>query len=549
MALILNNSLQKFKQLVERDLSSLSSAWCLLNNEYGDLVVDALLKEKREYSETYITLGTVVNRLESIVSYPGLSVDYKDMYSKTLAYRSGKKRKSGTPVKDKSAVQYALARVAGMGNLKRGQALLGIKLPSVKHKVVYKHMTFFFKGMTIDGYGKTILNCLDYLVKNNMGYIPDMLRQSGSRSKKDRQEFESMCRTVFLDGRRVAVLENGRYFREREAFRDITKGVSSGEMSVAASKLGPIQRWVYTSCFGPIETELNIPEKYRPLMDKVVRTLPYCILRYTGTHFLTEKMEAIALSAPSTDRQEKIVADLERDGVELPSVFTYAKGRSIRSARYSYTASVKCISGYVDKSTLGLKGRLAVLSDTSTNHHYSTKDLKKYAWILCDKDIALLSRVHVKGKKQREVAKEMGVSQGAISHRLTTARIRMRLADEIGRLPTFEEVDAFTKEYIDQEILRIIDPAEFLWGVISAKGKQVEAAMLLGISQPCISTVLKKIHMHLLGRKVSPEHARVQKIIDTLYAYPYALQSVHLPHFKWNTKNLKKFSKEGAGKK
>ena len=534
MELNLNDSLDRFRQLVEKDLTSLSAAWSLLNDKDGDLLVQALLLEKRCKAEEYHRVHNLVQCLEEVPGYPGLNLDFKPLYLKVLEHRKAKLKRTGN-AKGLYIVKHVFCRLAGLDNCVRGAAILGIRT-QVPDRQMDMDFSLFYKGMD-ERDAKVLLECFKYLRSTSVKIRKYAIRDKGKRSPDDVREFERRCKAVFMGGKRYAVAEEGRYKAHRALYKSVTEG---RQVPLASSKMSLLCSYVHVTCFGPVEKDIThgLDDDSKMVIDSLAASIPAIVHNYM--HKDRDKMPVGPM--PSKNLVKHTMDALAKAGNPVPTSYAHRKGNSIRGTRYDHTGlSIKNHGGCIDKDTLGLKGRLAVLSDSSINYKFTKKSLKEAQWILSSKDIALIKRVHLDGVEQRVAAKEMGVTQGAVSHRLATARTRIRLLSPLGGMPSAEEVAAMAECYLpvrDKPYNSKVSPSKLLSALAKAGGNQVRAAKIAGYGQPTISIYLKRYSDILESKVIAPEHDRAAKFVKLASTYPYAFQHIHLPHFKWNTRAI-----------
>ncbi len=535
MELVLSKALDKFKAMVEKDLTGLAVAWSMLKRSEGDLIVQALLLEKRCEAAEYEKVGKRVSYLEVVTGYPGKSMDFRAMYQKALAHRKSKLKVSGG-LKSKRCLTYFFCVLAGLGNQARGATAIGARRVTVSSISDSFDLDHFLKDFG-EG-GADLLGCRDYLRASRRLRSSQFLEKSGHRPAADVAYFSDLCVRVFLQGKRVNILENGRYAAERASYRELTAGYSQSSIALSNTRMTPLCRFMHISCFGPVEKDIvtGLDPLSIYVLDRMARAVPPLVHNYLNPG----GAQLPVITMPSEGAQGEVIRDMEKAGRPLPSVLFSHQGRSVRATRYDHVGSkIASHAGRVDRETLGLHGRLDVLSESTGSSVFTAESIDACRWFLCEKEIALIKRVHMDGANQKVVADEMGITQGAISHRLAVSRIRIRLLSGMGRMPNEMEVSAMAHTYLYPALPdKKGDHIRILMSLVYTCGKQTKAAELCGVGQPTISNYLKSYSRVLSGLDVPPEHIRAVTFVLTTQKYPYAFQEVVLPHFPWNNQSI-----------
>ena len=535
MELELSKALEKFKAMVEKDLTGLAAAWSMLKRAEGDLIVQALLLEKRCGAGEYVKVWKRVTYLEVVTGYPGNSIDFRALYKRALSHRKSKLKSAGG-VKSKQCLTFFFCELAGLGHQARGAASLGVRRVTVSRMHDANDMEYFLKDFG-DG-GADLLGCRDYLRASKRLRSSQYLVKEGFRPAADIAYFSDLCVRVFLQGKRVNIIENGRYSAERASYRELTAGHSQSGLALANTIMTPLCRFVHSSCFGPVEKDIvtGLDPLSIYVLDRLARALPPLVHNFLNTGVAP----LVIPRMPSEDMQATAISDMEKAGKPLPSIVFSHQGRSVRATRYDHLGSkISSHAGRVDRETLGLRGRLDVLSESTGSYVFTPESLDSYRWFLCDKEIALIKRVHLDMALQKDVAAEMGITQGAVSHRLAVTRTRIRLLSGMGRMPNEMEISALAHTYLYPVLAgKKGDHVKILMALVHTNGKQSTAACLCGVGQPCISGYLKSYAKVLSSLEIPPDHIRAATFVLTTQKYPYAFQEVVLPHYPWNNQSI-----------
>jgi hypothetical protein len=200
------------------------------------------------------------------------------------------------------------------------------------------------------------------------------------------------------------------------------------------------------------------------------------------------------------------------------------------------------------------KNSLGVLEQEEVRRVYAPyqtitlKDLQMYQEVLDEKDIVILHGLYVQKLKQKEVAKDVGVSQGAISHRVSMAHTRIRLFEGIGGIPTDKELTNLC-EYLCPADGTSETWAKHLIAIKLEKGNQTNAAIHLGFGQPHMSQFMRvayKRTRELLGPidDYKGAHIRAYKYLDMLVNYPYSTRTLNVKRHQGKADYLKKKAKK-----
>jgi predicted transcriptional regulator len=548
MQVKLNDSLKRFKDLVEKDLTGLCSSWSMLQDTYGDMVVDALLLEKPCFATQYNRLDSIVRMLEDLSAYPGNGLNFRKLYSAAMSHHKKLSAESNTPVVLKDALRWMLCFSAGHGSVPRGEHIL--RLSAVKHPkspASVDRFERFLGGMGTQG--KQILDSYRYIYQRDGGttckthHIRTKLRDYGFRDAEQVSVFRELCENIFIRGKRVGGAEDGRYSEIRAQYRKLLGDTPSSVISRVSAVMTPLQRFVFSKCFGPVEVDVvsGLKEGMLSVVDDVARTIPMTVHNLARPYRKTLEVSPL----PSDALQWKALHAISRSGIPTTSWTGGTKGASsIMCTRYDHAGVTNMLSnGKLDKEAGGLRGRLAALSDSVLNIVVTAEDIKKHSWLLDDKEIAVMHLQHVEGLRQKDISAQLGITQGAVSHRLSKARVKIRLLQDMGRIPSELEMCAFAAAYLYEGAVEDkgnSDPMRILSAMAKARGKQTLAASISGCSQPQVSVCMRKWRAKMDGVSVSPEHAVAWRFLEVTSSHPYAFQSVDLPHFPWKKGALSK---------
>ena len=544
MQLVLNDSLEKFRKLVEKDLSALCHSWSLLNRNTGDIVVSTLLLEKYHLKEGYIRADFAVRVMEKISGYPGASLDFRDIYSKALAVWKTRAKKYGHSM-DINIINTFIAKLAGTGSSARGADLLGVTLKPIGYTASLAFVSNLLDDMGEQG--KQLRACHKHFQSRvGRGYsqgFDHALLSSGYRTRDEVQDFRELCTKVFIRGVRKNIAETGRYAYLRSEYKRLLTGVEPSVVARASLSLNPLQRLVHAKCFGPVEgciSSAPLTQRVQDVLDSVAASIPH-----TVRNAVYRKRPALGVpELPKEYKQKRVMTSLGLLGVSTASWDSTTKSRSVMLTRYDHlTSPVIVTGGKVDKKSSGLRGRLALMSDSAPNYRMSAEDLERHSWCLAPKTIVLLKMFYLDNMLQKDIGKVAGISQGAVSHHLNKARVTIRLLRDMGRFPTEMEICAFASKYLYEGEVKDLgkaDPMRILSAMVEARGKQSLACTLCDASQPLISGRMNKWCAKVSKLKVPPEHALTWKFLHTAASYPYAFQDVDLPHFAWKRSVVKK---------
>jgi predicted XRE-type DNA-binding protein len=247
---------------------------------------------------------------------------------------------------------------------------------------------------------------------------------------------------------------------------------------------------------------------------------------------------------------------LEKDILEnmgVPYNDQYTGACSVRTAGLlKLGENLGTIPVFTNKSyqmnSLGIQGKEELKQGYAPNSKITEEDLRKYQEILDEKDIVILHSLYVQKLRQIDVAKDVGVSQGAISHRVFMALTRIRLFEGIGGIPTDKELTNLCG-YLCPADGTSEAWANHLLALKTEKGNQTNAAVHLGLGQPHMSQFMRKIYKRtreLLGPldDYKGPHSRAYKYLDLLVKYPYSTRTLHVKRHQGKADYLKKKAKK-----
>jgi len=160
-------------------------------------------------------------------------------------------------------------------------------------------------------------------------------------------------------------------------------------------------------------------------------------------------------------------------------------------------------------------------------------DFKPFINKLPQREIDLIELYYKKNKKQKEIAHFFGVTQGAISHRLSRARKRLaflrdmpKLTQDI-RVALEEHFNAFEIDVIIYMIETTCQSrtASLLNEKHGLKGKEAMTQVKIRHKFDRAISKLKKL------KKASPELKDVLELVKYIKSNLYMLHEVILPHF------------------
>lgn len=520
-----NDSLKTFAELIRKDITGLCSLFSTLKPEYGNLLVDGLLLEIPLKSKDYARIDSVVKHMEWVLSFHKF-LDWERVTKVLLAHRRAKEKNSSHQILGKDSIYDVVGYVAGCGNIERGRWLC--RAP----KRVYFITNWISTPLFIQGCpeGDAVAKLLEqYNGLHQPRTSNRLFLRTGFRADRDVQEFRDLCSKVFINGERTRHVIDGKNKEAREMYRKVLVGRPYQVVESIKPLLTNLQKIVLHYCFGAEDKDItkNAPDWVVKTVDAVVKSLPGVIYNLLNTN-----STPMHVKVPAEARQvTAMLYLLEQKVVVLPTE-SYITS-SVKISRYATSdVALHGNQNNVDV-TAGVLGRELMLSDTAINYVCTVEDLKASAWMLGPKDLVLIKLYHLDKMKQKDIAAKFGITQGATSHRLTAARIRIRLFADMGRFPTDKELKSFVKAYLPASIKAF----KVLSASVKSRGNQSFTAELLDIGQPAVGSALRAWHKRVGSMRISPEHYLAWKYLDAVVRFPYAFQDVHTTHV-WDLKEL-----------
>lgn len=165
---------------------------------------------------------------------------------------------------------------------------------------------------------------------------------------------------------------------------------------------------------------------------------------------------------------------------------------------------------------------------------FDLRDFQPYLHMLPEKEQDLLYMYHSIDKKQKEIANFFNVSQGAISHRLTRAKVRLKFIRDMPKISD-EELLLKLKEHISDMDLRIV---YHMVHTTCQSATAVRVSDELGLKGKERLTQVKVRHKFFKARDLAlklsesdPSFELIYKLLLCISENPYMLWEVKLPHF------------------
>lgn len=520
-----NDSLKTFAELIRKDITGLCYLFSTMKPEHGNLLVDGLLLEVPIDSNGYARIDTMVKHMEWLLSFHKF-LDWESVTKALLAHRRTKEKYSSHQVLGKDSIYDVVGYVAGCGNLERGRWLC--RAPKRVHLITnWVSTPTFIQGCPE---GDAVAKLLDQYNGSHRARTSNRLfLRTGFRTDRDVQEFRDLCSKVFINGERTRHVIDGKNKEARELYRKVLTGRPYQVVESIKPLLTKLQKVVLHYCFGAEDKDItkDVPAWVAKTVDATVNSLPGVMY-----NLLNPNSTPMQVIVPAEARQvTAMLYLLEQKVVVLPSD-TYITS-SVKISRYATSeVAIHGNQNNVDL-TAGVLGRELMLADTAINYVCTLEDLKASAWMLSPKDLVLIKLYHLDKMKQRDIAAKFGITQGATSHRLIAARIRIRLFADMGRFPTDKELKSFVKTYLPESIKAF----KVLSASVKSRGNQSFTAELLDIGQPAVGTALRTWHKRVGAMRISPEHYLAWKYLDAVVRFPYAFQDVHTTYV-WDLKEL-----------
>ena len=571
-------SLDKFRSLVEKDLTGLADYWGCLPSYQGTLIIESLLLEHSNKTikawtgkkDSWSLVHSLVSLLEMWAKYtpPGLE--------EVRALQAQYEHHVSRPCT--ACERKALSRLAGWGDSGPGAIALWGRddLASIGSWKGYAGKLRDF--VTIEGHS----NWWSVASDRHLMYLSHKARQqytaTGAMRSYSREQFVSMCSDVFLGGERTGTVRRKFLSKERARVADHMRRHGSQSVRRIRSNMTRVQAYVLDRflCAAP-DPESSIQRDLRPevraaakdvcmVLDGWVprqqtppRHLPGWQRVFYRFNSAEETLSFLQASGkpgrrPSIESGRLLfepIGDfparlqlLESNGGFVPDAFhgpsnSYHTRGSLR-LRADRVPEMQAVASR--KQCLSLRQRVGLRSGQPSMVSVTRSDIEKFGKFLSDKDVVLLSEVMVQGRLQSAVARDLGITQSAVSHRLARALDRLHLSKSLLPLPS-------GGAYI--ELGNLLCPGDsdgatwasaLLDAHVTCLGKQTDSARMLGVSQPKVCQDFNTLSRHILrdmgSWRLSSSAKRACKVIETLLTVPYAFQSVKASRFPWRRKVL-----------
>lgn len=165
----------------------------------------------------------------------------------------------------------------------------------------------------------------------------------------------------------------------------------------------------------------------------------------------------------------------------------------------------------------------------------SFEEIKPFLNRLPAREYDLVELYYVEGKNQKDIAKMFGVTQGAISSRLSRAKKRLIFLRDLPKI-TNEEIDLRLSEYFDEIELEIIKfmmettcqskTAQLInskFKICDEKKKMTQVKVRHRFEK-CLSKLKEEM-------KHEPDLKKFHHLLKFIKENLYKLHEVHLPHF------------------
>jgi predicted transcriptional regulator len=163
------------------------------------------------------------------------------------------------------------------------------------------------------------------------------------------------------------------------------------------------------------------------------------------------------------------------------------------------------------------------------------EEIRPFLFRLPAREIDLIELYYNERKNQKDIAKIFGVTQGAISSRLTRAKKRLKFLRDLPKISN-KEIDDSLSIYFDQLELEIIKymmlttcqskTAQLInkkFGFVDGKRKMTQVKVRHRFEK-CMFRLKEEM-------KKKPELRRYYKLLDYIKENLYKLHEVKLPHF------------------
>jgi hypothetical protein len=547
------------KKLNEKDLNKTAELFSCLKEEYGNLLIDGVLLEKVMHHDKYRNMAAAARALDNLFDIPQIPLP-KVKNTLELVYRLSKDKESITKIGSPTRTRYIgriCSVVLGNGNYRRGALRLGLSsenLGSISGVGIrdIREPLYLAMGVREDLVKEFDLIAETYktLIKNMaLGYrgFQSLVRDDNTEHSRT-SEFRDLCSKIFIKNEWVPL---GLFDNEREQMFQNLSGIDMAHVVKATYPLGLFKRFIMSSVFGPKEDP-----RLRGLSPQEITYISDVV-----NDLLLEipvKAEEIrnGVLHPSYGFTLIVKNTLEKDILEnmgVPYNDQYTGACSTRTAGLLQLGEVLGTTPLLT-NVHSRKNSLGVLEQEEVRRVYAPyqtitlKDLQMYQEVLDEKDIVILHGLYVQKLKQKEVAKDVGVSQGAISHRVSMAHTRIRLFEGIGGIPTDKELTNLC-EYLCPADGTSETWAKHLIAIKLEKGNQTNAAIHLGFGQPHMSQFMRvayKRTRELLGPidDYKGAHIRAYKYLDMLVNYPYSTRTLNVKRHQGKADYLKKKAKK-----
>ena len=547
------------KKLVEKDLSKTAELFSCLKEEYGNLLIDGVLLERVMHHDKYRNMAAAARALDNLMDIPKIPLS---QVQKTLElmYRLSKDRETLTRIEAPSRIRYMkriCSVVLGNGNYRRGAIRLGLSAEGLG-SISGIGIRDIRKPLYIDmGVREELVKEFDLIAEtyrtliHNMalGYrgFQSLVRDDNTEHSRT-SEFLDLCSKIFIKKEWVPL---GLFEHEREKMSFNLSGIDMAHVVKATYPLGLFKRFVMASVFGPKEDTrlkglspqeisyisavvndllLEIPVKAEEIRNGVLHS------SYGYTLIVRNTLEKSILEKMGIPFQDKHTGACSTRTAGLLQL-----GEALGTTPVLTTASSR-------KNSLGVLEQEGVRRGYSSNHTLTLRDLHRYQDVLDEKDIVILHGLYIQKLKQKEVAKDVGVSQGAISHRVSMAITRIKLFEGIGGIPNDKELTNLCA-YLCPADGTSETWAKHLIALKKEKGNQTNAAVHLGYGQPHMSQFMRAVYKRsreLLGPidDYKGTHLRAYKYLDLLVNYPYSTRTLNIKRYQGKTDYLKKKAKK-----
>ena len=163
------------------------------------------------------------------------------------------------------------------------------------------------------------------------------------------------------------------------------------------------------------------------------------------------------------------------------------------------------------------------------------EEIQPFLFRLPDREVDLIELYYNERKNQKDIAKIFGVTQGAISSRLSRAKKRLRFLRDLPKISE-SEIDEFLCVYFDQLELEIIK--FMMWTTCQSRTAQLINKKFGYVDGKKKMTQVKVRHRFekcLIKlkeeAKKDPEVKKYYRLLDYIKKNLYKLHEVKLPHF------------------